>query len=308
MNDDIDKAFPIKQITETDYPETLRNAKGVPKSLYIRGSLPPAHYKYLCVVGSRHPSPYGVEAVTKVISGLAGYPICIVSGLAIGIDGMAHRAALEAGLHCVAFPGSSLEWKEIYPQEHSGLAETIIRSGGAVLSEWKSGYPTGKWAFPARNRLMAGISVATLIIQANRGSGSLMTAKHAEECDRDVMAVPGSINNSLSYGPHMLIRRGAALISSSKDLLEELGFRVPRGFTAVNGTQEMFRGVINALPSHIATDDLSVAIISALSLEEATTRYLLEKTGTTIASLNERLSLLELEGLVKIESDLVRLI
>jgi DNA processing protein len=307
----IDTLFPIRQITENDYPETLRNAKGKPKSLYIRGSLPPVHYKYLCVVGSRHPSPYGEEAVAKLIAGLAGYPICIVSGLAIGIDGMAHRAALEAGLHCVAFPGSSLAWQEILPREHSGLAETIVKSGGALLSEWRPGYPTGKWAFAARNRHMAGISVATLIIQAGRGSGSLMTAKHAEIFDRDVMAVPGSISNSLSYGTHMLIRRGAALISSSKDLLEELGFRVPRGSAAALGAQGMFNGfkrIAKTLPSHIATDELSVSILGALSLEEATTSFLLEKTGASVPSMNERLSLLELEGLVQIDSGLVKLV
>lgn len=303
----IDINFPIIQITNIDYPKTLQNAKGVPKSFNIRGSLPPAHYKYLCVVGSRYPSPYGEEAVAKLISGLAGYPICIVSGLAIGIDGMAHRAALEAGLHCVAFPGSSLEWNEIYPREHVGLAEAIVRAGGALLSEWKSGYPTGKWAFPARNRFMAGISQATLIVQAGRGSGSLMTARHAEGYDRDVMAVPGPVNNPLSYGPHMLIRRGAALISSSKDLLEELGFRVPREFTE-GGTQVAAKKMLRTLPSHIATDGLSISILGILSLEEATSSYLLEKTLASAASLNERLSLLELEGLVNIEGDLIRLI
>jgi DNA processing protein len=245
--------------------------------------------------------------VRKLISGLSGYPICIVSGLAVGIDGMAHRAALEAGLHCVVFPGSSIEWSEIYPQEHLGLAENIVLSGGAILSEWKSGYPTGKWAFPARNRTMAGISSATLIIQAGRGSGSLMTAKHAEDYSRDVMAVPGSLNNSLSYGPHMLIRRGAALISSSKDILEELGFRVPSLFDE-NGNRMTKKKILDALPLYIVTDQLSMSILSVLILEEATTRYLLEKTGASAASLNEKLSLLELEGLINTEGNLVKLI
>jgi DNA processing protein len=226
----IDTNFPIRQITETDYPETLFNAKGKPKLLYIRGSLPPAHYKYLCVVGSRHPSAYGEEVVTKLIAGLSGYPICIVSGLAIGIDGMAHKAALEASLPTIAFPGSGLNRDIVYPPSNRPLAWRILEAGGTLISKFQPDWEmndSNKWSFPVRNEIMAGFSHATLVIEAREDSGTWSTTDSALKIGRDVMIVPGSIFSELSATPLRLMRDGAHPVTSSKDILIMLGLILP---------------------------------------------------------------------------------
>jgi DNA processing protein len=300
-------------IPRSAYPDTLKNMGSPPPKLFVRGRFPAPmmDQKYLCVVGSRRWTSYGRECVRRLVSGLAGYPVTIVSGLAIGIDSIAHIAALEAGLHCVGFPGSSLDWDEIYPEKHLGLAKRIVASGGALLSAWEPGYPTGNWAFPARNRLMAGLSHAVLIIEAGQRSGSLMTAKHAEDFNRDVFAVPGQIREPQSYGTHMLIKNGAALISSSRDILIQLGFNVPR---STQKNEQMNGKVIGQksseifLPSAVTKDDASMSIMKVLMLEDATADYLLDKTCLKVQTLNEKLSLLELEGLIKIEGPTISLV
>jgi DNA processing protein len=292
----------IREIYKEEYPDTLKNMKSPPKRLLVRGLFPVSQdQRYLCIVGSRNWTSYGRDAVNKIVSGLKGYPISIVSGLAIGIDSISHLAALDAGLHCVAFPGSSLEWNEMYPRRHVGLAQIIVERGGALVSEWEPGYPTGKWAFPARNRLMAGLSHAVLIIEAAQKSGSLMTAKHAEEFDRDVFAVPGPIDAPQSYGPHMLIQHGAALVTSSYDVLAAMGFDVRR---TANG------GVVHArtIPKQISDDPLSAKIMQIIVRGPESLDSLIDKTQATVAALNERLTLLELEGLIRMEGATVRMI
>ncbi|MDE2038284.1 MAG: DNA-processing protein DprA [Patescibacteria group bacterium] len=295
MTADSTDAEAIGIVLRGAYPPTLSNMDSPPASLYVRGRFPaPDGQRYLCVVGSRRWTRYGKDAAHRIISGLRGYPISIVSGLAVGIDSIAHEAALEAGLHCVAFPGSSLEWDEIYPRENVGLAREIVRAGGALLSQWGQGYPTGKWSFPARNILMAGLSDAVMVVEAGRRSGSLMTAQHAEKQGRDVLAVPGPIEAANSYGPHMLIRRGAGLAASADDVLEALGFPVVRG----------------KRPRAIDTsgmDPLSAAIIAAALREEATVSMLIERSGARPSAVSEKLSLLELKGLIIIENGVVSL-
>lgn len=287
----------VKTIHKGSYPITLENMHNPPRKLHMRGNMAESpRQKYLCVVGARKWSTYGKNATCKIIEGLRGYPISIVSGLALGIDSIAHTAALEAGLHCIAFPGSSLEWDEIYPREHIGLAQRIIAAGGALLSQWDKGYATGKWSFPARNVLMAGISHATLVIEAGRGSGSLMTAQHALDFGRDVLAVPGNINGELSYGPHMLIREGGILVSSSAEVIRALGL----------GEQEDRND--DPRWTSIPLDPLSVAVMKHLSIEEATVDQLADKVGATLASLNEKISILELEGLIRTDDGVIQII
>ncbi len=292
----------IHEVSFRSYPETLKNMYRPPTRLFARGRLSfpcEPKRKYLCVVGSREPSPYGEACVKRIISGLKGYPISIVSGLAVGIDGMAHTAALDAGLHCIAFPGSSLDWDELYPPEHLGLAERIVRESGTLFSEYAPESPLGKWAFIARNRLMAGISHATLIIEAGKGSGSLKTAKYAEDYDRDVMAVPGPIDAPLTYGTHMLIQRGAALVSSSSDVLRELGFIPKRSRPAPLPLE-------HALPDHVKSDSMSMKIMEHAAWGSVSMDELIEKVGIPVSALNEKLTFLELEGFLKIDGTVVR--
>lgn len=205
-------------------PRLLREIPGPPSELYIRGALPPPENVCLTVIGSRRATPYGREATETLIAGLAGYPISIVSGLALGIDSIAHESAILAGLHTVAFPGSSLDDDNIYPPSKRTLAEKILAAGGCLLSEYPAGTHAMPWMFPERNRLMAGMSRATLLIEAGEKSGTLITAYLALDYNRDVLVVPGNIFSPLSVGLHRLLRDGAAPVSSSADILEALGF------------------------------------------------------------------------------------
>jgi DNA processing protein len=176
----------------------------------------------LCVVGSRKASSYGEHACRELIRGLAGAPVTIISGLALGIDAIAHAAALDAGLHTIAVPGSGLDRRVLYPRSNIGLADRILESGGALVSELEPTTRASKWSFPNRNRLMAGMSHAVLVVEAGERSGTLITARLGLEYGRDVCAVPGSIFSETSAGAHDLIRDGARPITSSDDLRDVL--------------------------------------------------------------------------------------
>lgn len=216
----------IHELPRHEWPELVLEMSDAPKRLFIRGTLPdPDIYRYICIVGSRTHSSYGKDACEHLIRGLTGHMVCIVSGLALGIDGVAHRAALSVGLPTIAIPGSGLDTATIYPQAHAQLAEEIIDSGGALLSEFPDGGSPGVWSFPRRNRIMAGISCATLIIEGGAKSGTLITARLATEYDRDVMVVPGPIFSPQCEGSNKLLRDGAIPITASTDILETLGIR-----------------------------------------------------------------------------------
>lgn len=218
--------YPIHSLQHAEWPPLMHEMADTPKQLFIRGDLPnPALYRYLCIVGSRSCSPHGKETCERLIRGLAGHAICIVSGLALGIDGIAHRAALDAGLPTLAIPGSGLADEDLYPQSNVSLAQDILNAGGALLSEFASGKSPGVWSFPRRNRIMAGISMATLIVEGGAKSGTLITARLAMEYNRDVMVVPGPIFAPHCEGSNALLREGAIPITSSADILEALGIR-----------------------------------------------------------------------------------
>lgn len=276
----------------------MQNMKSPPKSLWMRGKWAdayckdPENYKFLCVIGSRSNSSYGAEAVKKLISGLRGYPLSIVSGLAIGIDSLAHEAALAAGLHCIAFPGSGLDWSVLYPPSRLSLAKRIVEAGGALVSEWPSTFPFANWTFAARNRLMAGLSHATLIIEGKQGSGTLKTAEYAEKNDRDLMIVPGSIFSDLSYGPHMLYKRGAIPVFDSNDILEALGFPLaPSGAMS----EELFESL----------DPLSKKIITFIRRGETSIDLLGLELDVPASELSVKLSMMELDGLITIRGALL---
>ncbi len=216
----------IRKLKLEEFPKPLLEIPQPPKELYVRGVLPPSDYIYLAVVGSRKNTSYGKDACEKLIRGLKGYPIVIVSGLALGIDSIAHRAALSAGLLTLAMPGSGISSKALYPRSNANLASDIVRNNGCILSEFPPEMKAELYTFPQRNRLMAGISKATLIVEAADKSGTLITARLALDYNRDVLAVPGSIFSNTSTGTNKLIRSGAVPITTSQELLETLGFEV----------------------------------------------------------------------------------
>ncbi|MBI3634235.1 MAG: DNA-protecting protein DprA [Candidatus Yonathbacteria bacterium] len=221
----------IQKILPEDFPPSLNEIPEPPEQLYTKGELPdPAQFYYLAVVGSRKYTSYGREATERIISGLAGYPICIVSGLAMGIDGIAHRSALDAGLRTIAIPGSGLDPSVIYPRAHANLAREIIENGGALLSEYEPKLRAAPWTFPQRNRIMAGLSQGVLIVEAEEQSGTLITARLALDYNKNVFVIPGSIFSATSKGTNKLIKQGATPIASACELLEELGFIEPAQF------------------------------------------------------------------------------
>lgn len=219
-------SFEIKELEPKDFPEILSEIADPPTKLYIRGKLPSPDTKILCVVGSRKYTQYGKDVCERLIMGLRGYNITIVSGLALGIDGIAHRAALDAGLKTIAVPGSGLHESVLYPSSHKQLAEKILENDGVLISEFEPKFQATPWSFPKRNRIMAGLSHAILVIEAEIKSGTLITSKFATEYNRDVLTVPGSIFSKNSEGPNMLLRLGATPIRSSEDILEALGFKI----------------------------------------------------------------------------------
>lgn len=219
-------AYPIRTINPEEFPGAIREIPDPPKVLTYRGTLPPTHYKKLVVVGSRGATAYGREATDRLLRGLAGAPVSIVSGLAIGIDSLAHRAALAVGLHTISVPGSGLDDRVLHPPRHRSLAHQILEAGGALLSEYAPDFHATKWSFPQRNCIMAGMADAVLIVEAKRPSGTLITARLATEYNRDVLAVPGSIFSETSAGPNFLIAQGAVPATCADDLLAAL--QLPR--------------------------------------------------------------------------------
>ena len=218
--------FNLKILEKKDIPKNLREIPQPPKKLYLAGKLPPEGTVCLAVVGSRKCTSYGRDTVRKLILGLKGYPIAIVSGLAIGLDALSHEAALEAGLLAIAFPGSGISEKVFFPPSSLKLAHKIIEAGGCLISEFEPELKAAYYTFPMRNRLVAGISKAALIVEAEEKSGTLITARMALDYNREVLAVPGNINSPNSKGTNKLIQNGATPVTSSDDILEALGFKI----------------------------------------------------------------------------------
>ncbi len=215
----------IKKLPKNKFPKALLEIPQPPENLWIIGDLPTnENLIYLCVVGSRKNTTYGREACEKIITGLKGYPIVIVSGFAMGIDTIAHKKAMQTGLSTIVFPGSGLSAEAMYPKTNVRLMEEIVESGGCLISEFEPDFKATQWSFPMRNRLMAGISKAVLIIEAEERSGTLITARLTTEYNRDLLVVPGSIFSSNSKGTNRLLKAGATPITCAEDVLEALGF------------------------------------------------------------------------------------
>jgi len=208
----------VTTLGEADYPEALRWIPEPPPVLYIWGTLRHEDSLAVAVVGSRKPSPYGQLAAQRLSTELAQYGFTVVSGLARGVDSLAHQGALQAGGRTIAVLGSGIN--VVYPPEHRRLYEAI-RDHGAVVSEFPFDTKPDRWNFPRRNRIISGLTLGTLVVEASDQSGSLHTARHALEQGREVFAVPGRIDVPSSRGTNNLIKRGAKLVEGIDDILEE---------------------------------------------------------------------------------------
>ncbi len=275
----------IQTLLREDFPPLLKEMLDPPEFLRIRGTLSPPEYKYLCVVGSRSYSPYGKDVCERLIAGLAGYPIVIVSGLALGIDGIAHTAALRAGLPTIGVPGSGLSEKILYPRAHVGLSREIVAKGGALISELPDDSEATVWSFPKRNRLMAGMCHAILIVEAREKSGTLITARLGMEYNRDVLVVPSPIFSASGAGSNRLLRECAQVVTSSDDILEALHIaKESAQEKQIENLSDEEKGIVDALTIPCDRDTLIRAsklpahraqiIISAMELKGLITERL----------------------------------
>ena len=325
----------IKRITFNEYPLLLRQISNPPKFLDIAGAdIPGDEYRFLCVVGARNFSKYGEEVCKYLISGLKGYPIVIVSGLALGIDSIAHQSALDAGLRTIAVPGSGLAKESIYPSSHFNLATKIIDSKNTLVSPFEPEQKSTIWTFPSRNRVMAGMSHATLIIEGRIGSGTLITANHALEFNREVMIIPGSIFSETAYGPLSLLKEGAIPVTSSKEILATLGLLKPKELEELNKInpaqaleislikqkrrayfEKRRKGpeiILDSEKSKPERQDYDLSedeniILEILEKEPLTNSDLIQTSSMSTVKLNIILSQLELKDLITIDGEIIKI-
>ncbi len=269
---------------EPAYPALLLQSADPPLLLYVLGRLDLLYAPSLAVVGSRNPSTQGADNARTFGRQFSDEGLTVVSGLALGIDGAAHEGALAGPASTVAVVGTGLD--RVYPSRHRPLAQRIAEAG-TLLSEYPPGMPVLPANFPQRNRIIAGLSLGTLVVEAALRSGSLITARMAAEAGRDVFAVPGSIHAPQSKGCHDLIKQGAKLVECAEDVLEELRGRLPPANSATRATSA-------AATASPAADPL----LQALGHDPVTLDALLARTGWPASDLSARLLELELDGAV----------
>lgn len=280
------EAAGVTLLTRDDpgYPARLRQIAGAPPVLYVKGALTPADDLALGIVGTRRATAYGREVTTRLAGELAAAGLTIVSGLAKGVDACAHDAALRAGGRTIAFLGSGVD--VIYPAEHRALAARIANGGqGALVSEYHLGTTPDAPNFPARNRLISGMSLGVLVTEAPLRSGALITTDFAAEQGRDVFAVPGSILSPNSAGPNELLKEGARPVTCAEDILEELNLV----------RQEAQAETRRALPEN----DDERAVLRMLGDGPTHVNDLSQSSGLPVAALGSLLMMLELKGMVR---------
>ncbi|BCQ21913.1 DNA-protecting protein DprA [Caballeronia sp. NK8] len=285
-------------LADAGYPQALLTMPDPPPLLYAKGRLELLQARAVAIVGSRHATPQGLEDARRFARALSDAGLAVVSGLALGIDASAHRGALEGATGTISVIGTGADL--VYPAAHHTLAHEIARDG-AILSEWPLGTPARSANFPQRNRLIAGLSGGVLIVEAAMRSGSLITARLANEMGRDVFAMPGSVHAPLSQGCHRLIKQGAKLVETPEDVLEEFGF-TPASAAAAAAKRAKLRSVSASWASARAAESVMSAdaarVLDALGHAPATLEILATRTDLDGAALQGALLQLELSGQV----------
>ena len=279
-------------LCDARYPELLRTLPDAPLALWVRGrDLELLDAPQLAIVGSRNPTHNGRETAEQFARYLSERGLTITSGLALGIDGASHEGALDGGAGTLAVLGCGID--DVYPQRHAALAERIAAQG-ALVSEFPPGTPARRANFPQRNRIIAGMSLGTLVVEAARRSGSLITARLAAEYGREVFAIPGSIHNPLAKGCHALIRQGAKLVDDVADILVELAPQL--GTRIEHGDPDL----ADAADSPALTEKTEYeALLETMGFDPADLTSLADRSGLTPAELSSMLLILELQGLVE---------
>ncbi|MFM0019837.1 DNA-processing protein DprA [Paraburkholderia azotifigens] len=282
------------------YPPLLLTMPDPPPLLYVKGRVELLHARSIAVVGSRSATPQGIEDATRFARAFADAGLTVVSGLASGVDGAAHRGALQGRGSTVAVIGTGADL--VYPSSHHALAHQIA-GHGALVSEWPLGTPARSANFPQRNRLIAGLVGGVLVVEAAMRSGSLITARFANEMGRDVFAIPGSIHAPLARGCHRMIKQGAKLVETPEDVLEELGFvaapqpPVPARAARLRAVAETPQGEAGTSPENGAPVPAEARrLLDALGHAPATLEILAERTDMDDTLLQSTLLRLELAG------------
>ena len=266
-------------LSDADYPKALLEIADPPPLLYAKGNLALLNKLSIAIVGSRNASVQGEKNAEAFAQGLAEHGLCIVSGLALGIDGAAHRGALKAKGDTIAVVGTGLDM--VYPAQHRDLAHQIAKSG-LIISEFPLGTLSKPQNFPRRNRLISGLSLGCLVVEANLKSGSQITARLSAEQGREVFAIPGSIHSPLAKGCHQLIKQGAKLVDSLQDIVEELNLS-----KAVSAP---------LAEENSPTNQDQQKLLDAMAYDAISIETLVQLTGLTVSTLSSMLTLLELEG------------
>lgn len=282
---------------DPEFPDSLRQLDQVPPMLWAEGNLEALSDPQLAIVGSRNGTRGGTANAHDFAKHLAASGLTITSGLALGIDAAAHSGALAAGGVTSAVLGSGPD--KIYPRENTALAERIVAEGGVLVSEYPPGVAPDRHRFPARNRLIAALSLGTLVVEAAERSGALITARLAAELGREVFAIPGSIHNPMAKGCHRLIREGAKLIESSADILAELSPRLAGYLTECDDSVASTKAEHPAQKAEFEGDPLYAKLLNVLGHDPVSLDALTKYTGLTSAELSSMLLILELEGFIE---------
>jgi DNA processing protein len=269
-------------IRDPGYPRLLREIHEYPPVLYVKGEILPEDERAVTVVGTRNTTAYGREVAHQIAGDLARSGVTIVSGLARGIDAIAHRAALEAGGRTLAVLANGLDM--VYPPEHASMAQEICQRG-ALISEHPPGIRPEAKNFPRRNRILSGLTPGTVVVEAGEGSGALWTVRHALDQDREVMAVPGSILSPASREANRLIQDGAKMVLHYTDILEELNF------TAVGQQMKL----LPLLPQ----DDQESRLLTCITFEPVHIDDIQRASGLPVSTVSSSLAMMEIKGLVK---------
>lgn len=272
-------------IDDKTYPEALKKIQDPPRVLYFRGNFDITKKACLAIVGTRRCSPYGKRIALEISSELARAGLVIVSGMARGIDTMAHVGCMEARGKTIAVLGTGLDEKSVYPQSNIKLARKIVESGGVLISEYPENTHGSKMTFPKRNRIISGLSFGVLVIEAKKRSGALITAHWAKRQGKKIFATPGPIHSLNSWGPHYLIKKGAELITSADDILEKLN--LPRLSCLTSDVKQ---------EGYTPTEKL---VLDALKDGAENIEKIIEKTSLPAAAVAGILTNLEIENKIR---------
>jgi len=278
-------------LDDPEYPLLLREIVDPPAALFVHGDPAVLASPQIAIVGSRNPTTSGKKTAKEFARYLAGAGITITSGLAEGIDGISHQGALEASGMTIAVTGTGLD--RVYPACHHALAKQIAQQGGALISEFPPGTPARAGHFPRRNRIISGLSLGVLVVEAALRSGSLITARQATEQGREVFAIPGSIHNPLARGCHAIIRQGAKLVETAQDIIEELG--------PLLQTLETSEELGTEIPNNEANREVDAEytqLLDTIGYDPMQIDEIIAQSGLTAEAVSSMLLLLELEGCV----------